>query len=210
MIVATENLTKKYKGKNVFSNLNLEIKSGQFVTIFGPSGCGKSTILNIIGLLDNKYEGDIFVCNEKNPKINGRIGRQLLRNKIAYIFQNFALIDNKDVVENLMIALEFEKLSKKEKIMKIEAVLTKVGLEDMGQKKIYQLSGGQQQRVAIARTMLKNCEIILADEPTGSLDEETRDDIIKILQSLQSEGKTIIVVSHDPKFKEYSDKIYQL
>ncbi len=210
MLIQTKQLSKKFNNEYIFKNLNIEINENKFVTIFGSSGCGKSTLLNIIGLLDNKYEGTISICNERNPNINSKKGRNLLRNKIGYIFQNFALIDDKSVYDNLMLVLEFSKINKKEKKKRIDSCLAELGLTGYGKKKVYQLSGGQQQRVAIARIMLKQCQIILADEPTGSLDEDNRDEIIEILLKLKSSGATIVVVSHDSAFKEISDKIYEL
>ena len=189
---------KKYDGKIILDGLNFKINAGEMVAITGPSGSGKSTILNMIGLLEKPDAGIINLFNAPAPKINSSKSKLLLRNKIAYLFQNYALVDNETTDYNLNIALEYVKATKTQKRqMKIDA-LSKVGLgETYLKKKIYQLSGGEQQRIAVARIILKPCELILADEPTGSLDTQNRNEIIKILQELNQSGKTIIIVTHD-------------
>ncbi len=189
---------KKYDGKTIIDGLNFEIGSGEMVAITGPSGSGKSTILNMIGLLEKPDAGTINLFGKPAPKINSAKSKLLLRNKIAYLFQNYALVDNETTDYNLNIALEYVKADKNQKRkMKIDA-LSKVGLDETYlKKKIYQLSGGEQQRIAVARIILKPCELILADEPTGSLDAQNRNEIMKILQQLNKSGKTIIIVTHD-------------
>ena len=189
---------KKYDGKIIFDGLNFKINSGEMIAITGPSGSGKSTILNMIGLLEKPDAGIINLFGKPVPKINSAKSKLLLRNKIAYLFQNYALVDNETTDYNLNIALEYVKATKTQKRqMKIDA-LNKVGLDETYlKKKIYQLSGGEQQRIAVARIILKPCELILADEPTGSLDLQNRNEIIKILQELNKSGKTIVIVTHD-------------
>ena len=189
---------KKYDGKIILDGLNFKINAGEMVAITGPSGSGKSTILNMIGLLEKPEAGIINLFGVPVPKINSAKSKLLLRNKIAYLFQNYALVDNETTDYNLNIALEYVKATKTQKRqMKIDA-LNKVGLDETYlKKKIYQLSGGEQQRIAVARIILKPCELILADEPTGSLDLQNRNEIIKILQELNKSGKTIVIVTHD-------------
>ncbi len=210
MIIKVENLYKEFNNNNILNNINLQIKKGDFVTIYGKSGCGKSTLLNIIGLLDCKYKGNIVINGVTNPKINKKSGRNILRNNMSYIFQSFALIEEETVMENLDVALEYKKISRSEKQKRKEEALKEVNLLEHKNKKVYQLSGGQQQRVAIARIILKDSDIILADEPTGSLDEKTRDEIIELLFKLNKKGKTIVIVTHDEIFKKFSDEIIEL
>lgn len=196
-VIKLINICKKYDDKVIFDNLNLEINEGEFVSIVGESGAGKSTLLNIIGLLETADSGDIIIHNVKNPKLQKRSGSILLRNNIAYLFQNYGLIDNETVLENLMISLRFRQMTKKEKIKEAQKALENVGLSGLGKKKVYKLSGGEQQRVALAKIMLKPCDIILADEPTGSLDNDNKHAVLNILKKFNEEGKTVIVVTHD-------------
>ncbi|MCD3217329.1 MULTISPECIES: putative bacteriocin export ABC transporter [Clostridium] len=196
--ISLKNITKKFGNKVIFKNFNLNIKKGDFVSIMGPSGTGKSTLLNMIGLLESKDSGDIKILDYLNPKFNSKEGVYLLRKEISYLFQNYGLVENKTVNYNLKMATHFLKLSKNEENKKIKDALSKVGLENIENEKVYSLSGGEQQRVALAKIILKPSSIILADEPTGSLDEKNRDIVLKILKKFNEDGKTIIVVTHDP------------
>lgn len=196
--ISLKNITKKFGNKVIFKNFNLNIKKGDFVSIMGPSGIGKSTLLNMIGLLESKDSGDIKILDYLNPKFNSKEGVSLLRKEISYLFQNYGLVENKTVNYNLKMATHFLKLSKNEENKKIKDALSKVGLENIENEKVYSLSGGEQQRVALAKIILKPSSIILADEPTGSLDEKNRDIVLKILKNLNKYGKTIVVVTHDP------------
>ena len=193
-IVELENVSKSYEDKNVLNNLSFKIEEGTFNVIMGASGSGKSTILNIIGLLDKATSGDVILFEQKNIRPFSMKAEQMLKNKIGYLFQNFALIENETVANNLKLALENVRGNKKEKI---SVALKEVGLEGYENKKIFKCSGGEQQRVAIARLLLKPCELILADEPTGSLDIKNREIVVKLLKNMQEQGKTIIVVSHE-------------
>ena len=197
-MIELQEVNKSYDSRKIIDGLSFEINQGEMVAITGPSGSGKSTILNMIGLLEKPDAGTINLFGKPAPKINSAKSKLLLRNKIAYLFQNYALVDNETTDYNLNIALEYVKANKIQKRkMKIDA-LSKVGLDETYlKKKIYQLSGGEQQRIAVARIILKPCELILADEPTGSLDVQNRNEIIKILQQLNQNGKTIIIVTHD-------------
>lgn len=209
-IVRINNLQKKYKDKQIFNGLNLMIMKGQITTIFGPSGVGKSTLLNIIGTLESFDDGDVNLFGMNAPKINSKQAMLLRREKISYLFQNFGLIDDQSIKQNLEIACQYMHTSKKEKQLKINKALQTVGIELDIKTKIYQLSGGEQQRIAIARLLLKPSELILADEPTGSLDFKNRNFIIKEMLNLKSKGKTIVIVTHDPEFKKISDNIVHL
>ncbi|WP_313593141.1 putative bacteriocin export ABC transporter [Leuconostoc lactis] len=209
-IVRINNLQKKYKDKQIFNGLNLMIMKGQITTIFGPSGVGKSTLLNIIGTLESFDDGDVNLFGMNAPKINSKQSMLLRREKISYLFQNFGLIDDQSIKQNLEIACQYMHTSKKEKQLKINKALQTVGIELDIKTKIYQLSGGEQQRIAIARLLLKPSELILADEPTGSLDFKNRNFIIQKMLNLKSKGKTIVIVTHDPEFKKISDNIVHL
>lgn len=206
-VVEVKNINKSYDDKVIFDKFNLMVESGTFNVIMGASGSGKSTLLNIIGLLDKADSGDVILFGEKNIKPFSLKAEKMLREKIGYLFQNFALVENETVEYNLKLALEYEKGNKKDKIK--EALKT-VGLEGYENKKIFKCSGGEQQRIAIARLLLKPCELILADEPTGSLDLENRQLVIELLKQMQQDGKTIIVVSHDPVFKEIADQVISI
>ena len=174
------------------------------VAITGPSGVGKSTLLNIIGLIDKPDSGEVIICNNKNPYNKEKLKLKLFRDNIGYLFQNYALVDNYTVSKNLDIALEYVKNKDKKRLK--EKALERVGLLDKLNNKVFELSGGEQQRVALARLMLKEKDIILADEPTGSLDEDNRDIILKLLKQLNNEGKTIVLVTHDKAVANICDR----
>ncbi|WP_131042927.1 putative bacteriocin export ABC transporter [Clostridioides difficile] len=191
------NITKFYKDKEVFNNINLEIKKGEMLAIAGKSGAGKSTILNIIGLLDKADSGKVELFGNDATNLSRRNKEILLRNKISYLFQNFALIESETISKNLDVALYYSKMNKKDKELLKLRVLKDLDLEISLNKKIYSLSGGEQQRIALARILLKPSELILADEPTGSLDSKEREKILSTLQLLNDNGKTIVIVTHD-------------
>lgn len=202
-MIEIKNLTKKFDEKIVFSNFNLTIKNEDFIIFSGPSGCGKTTLLNMIGAIEKIDNGEIIVDGIDIK--NKRNHLNYFRTKIGFLFQNFALVDNKTVKENLKFIRKDCKTS-----LSIEEVLNIVGLEDKLNKKIYTLSGGEQQRVALARLMLKKCDIILADEPTGSLDKKNAEVVINILKDLNMQGKTIILVTHDEDIKKKGNRVINL
>lgn len=208
IILRIKDLNKSYDTNHVLRNMNFELKKGVLAVLTGPSGSGKSTFLNVVGLLDTHDSGDLEYFNVKNPKPFSLEAAHLLRDKIGYLFQNFALVETKTVEENLLMSLKFVK-SKDKKEMISEA-LNYVGLNGFEKKIISQCSGGEQQRVAIARLMLKPCELILCDEPTGSLDYDNRQIIIELLLKLQKDGKTILIVSHDPEVIDIAEIHYDL
>lgn len=197
MICKLNDISKAYGSYVIFNGFNLEIDEGEMVCIKGASGSGKSTLLNLIGMFDVPDSGEIELFGKTSPKINSKDGRFLMREKIFYCFQNFALVDNESIRYNLNIPLINRHLSKKEKELNIKMALQKVGLDKNLDEKVYCLSGGEQQRVAIARAFLKNYDLVLADEPTGSLDADNRDAIMNILTDFHERGKTIVIVSHD-------------
>lgn len=197
MICKLNDISKAYGSYVIFNGFNLEIDEGEMVCIKGASGSGKSTLLNLIGMFDVPDSGEIELFGKTSPKINSKDGRFLMREKIFYCFQNFALVDNESIRYNLNIPLINRHLSKKEKELNIKMALQKVGLDKNLDEKVYCLSGGEQQRVAIARAFLKNYDLVLADEPTGSLDADNRDAVMNILTDFHERGKTIVIVSHD-------------
>ncbi|KEH94043.1 bacteriocin ABC transporter ATP-binding protein [Clostridium botulinum C/D str. BKT12695] len=197
------NVTKQFGSHTIFQNLNLSIAENDFVAILGKSGKGKTTLLNMIGCIEPITSGEINICGIKNPSVNKKSGSELLRNKISFLFQNYALVDDENVNFNLDIALRFTKGTKSEKDKLKKDALNMVGLSDYELRKVYELSGGEQQRVAIARAILKPSNIVLADEPTGSLDPENRDIVLKLLTQMNNMGKTIIVVTHDNTVANY-------
>lgn len=197
-IIDINNFTKSFGEKVIFQNFNLEIEKGDMVAIIGPSGSGKTTLLNVIGLIEPIEKQTSYLFDGKPaPKCNTKQAINMIRDNISYLFQNFALVDNYTVEQNLLLALKYVKKSKAEKKQLINNALKKVGLDAFNDQKIYEISGGEQQRVALARAILKPSKVILADEPTGSLDSKNRDEILRILKELNNEGKTIIIVTHD-------------
>lgn len=209
-MITIKNLNKSFGEKQVFTNFNCTIKNGFMTAIIGKSGSGKSTLLNMIGLLDLDYQGEILYDDVNIKKLKENKQVEFIRNNINYLFQNYALVDNETVEQNLLLALAYEKISKTEKTTKINEVLTKVDLTDFNNKKIYTLSGGEQQRIALARTIIKKGNIILADEPTGNLDEENKNQVLNILKELKKLGKTIIIVTHDLSIANECDEIIKL
>ena len=203
-----EDIKMQFNQKVLFENLDLAIEKGTINTIMGESGSGKSTLLNIIGLLLKPTTGAINILDYQNVNPNTRQAMLILRNEISYIFQNYALIENDTVKENLLLSKKYRKNFKEKEL---EESLEKVGIskEYLGHK-VCELSGGEQQRIAIARTMLKPCEIILADEPTGNLDTSNKEKIIHLFKELKKEGKTIVCVTHDEEMAKSADRIIDL
>ena len=209
-MIKINKLNKKYGNRTVFKDFGIEFEEGAFVSIYGESGSGKSTLLNIIGLLEKFDSGDVIINGRKNIGIDSKEAILMRRNEISYLFQSYALIDEMTVYDNLKLALEYRKYSKPEKDEKIREVLKYVGLSDKIKSFIYELSGGEQQRVAMARVLLHDTNIILADEPTGSLDEKNKQVILELLKKENEKGKTIIVATHDKDIKEISTKVVLL
>lgn len=202
-MIEIRQLTKSFQGKTLFENLSLTISQGDFVIFSGPSGCGKTTLLNMIGALEPIDTGTIIV--DGKDITNKRNQLAYFRTKLGFLFQNFALVDQKTVRQNLEIVQKRYRSGKA-----IEEVLTSVGLSDKINQKVFMLSGGEQQRVALARLMLKQCDIILADEPTGSLDQTNAERVMALLQELNDQGKTIILVTHDEAIKRQGKRLVEI
>lgn len=197
-LIKLEGVCKRFGEKNLFNNLSMEIEQGEFVSIMGESGAGKTTLLNIIGMLEPPDRGNVTVCGQQSSSFSSRTATLLRRNHISYLMQNYGLIDTETVKYNLSISVRFKKLSKAKKKQLYSSALERVGLPGYEKRKIYTLSGGEQQRIALAKIMVKSPQLILADEPTGSLDARNRDIVLAMLRQLNEEGKTIVVVTHDP------------
>lgn len=207
-IVKLENISKSYYQHNVFHDFSLEIDEGEFIIISGKSGSGKSTLCNIIGLLDKPDQGKVFIKDQEIDYKDSKIAKLLSKN-ISYLFQNFALIDNKTVGYNLELVYPSKKERKNNRKL-IEEKLSEVGMEGTYDKYIYECSGGQQQRVAIARLLLKQGDIIICDEPTGSLDEENKMMVMNLICDMHKRGKTIIMVTHDKTLYSYAKRVVMI
>ena len=207
-IVKLENISKSYYQHNVFHDFSLEIDEGEFIIISGKSGSGKSTLCNIIGLLDKPDQGKVFIKNQEIDYKDSKVAKLLSKN-ISYLFQNFALIDNKTVGYNLELVYPSKKERKNNRKL-IEEKLSEVGMEGTYDKYIYECSGGQQQRVAIARLLLKQGDIIICNEPTGSLDEENKMLVMNLICDLYKKGKTIIMVTHDKTLYSYAKRVIMI
>ena len=207
-IVKLKTISKSYYQHNVFHDFNLEIDEGEFIIISGKSGSGKSTLYNIIGLLDKPDQGKVFIKDQEIDYKDSKIAKLLSKN-ISYLFQNFALIDNKTVGYNLELVYPSKKERKNNRKL-IEEKLSEVGMEGTYDKYIYECSGGQQQRVAIARLLLKQGDIIICDEPTGSLDEENKMLVMNLICDLHKKGKTIIMVTHDKTLYSYAKRVIMI
>lgn len=208
--VKVRNLAKSFNDKRVLEEISFDINLGEMVAITGKSGRGKSTLLNIIGLITDKESGEVWHFGKKDIKSSSHAAILMRRNKIGYLFQNYGLVEEETVFWNLNLALQYKKLSKKEKNLKVEEVLKYVGLEELINYPVYKLSGGEQQRIAMARIILQESDLVLADEPTGSLDAENRDLILSLLLKLKEQGKAIMIVTHDSYVATRCDRIIEL
>lgn len=214
-IITIEDITKTYKTKKrdveVLKNIDLTFSLGKFYAIMGPSGSGKSTLFNILGLVDTPSSGTYKINGIDTTKLTDKSSSIIRMNNIGFVFQDFNLDPYLNALENVMMPLYLNKKIKKEDREKnSKDILTKLNLENRLEHFPNELSGGEAQRVAIARALVNNPNIILADEPTGNLDEELETEIFKILKSLTKENKCVIVVSHSSKIKEYADVVYTL
>lgn len=205
------NVTKKFGKRYIFKNLNLSVEDGEFISIVGPSGCGKSTLLNMIGLLESSDAGQIKLKGKEIPKIESNGATMLRRNTINYLFQSFALITDMTVYHNLFLAMNFSNITTKEKDTRIDEILKNVHLEEFKDEKVNTLSGGEQQRVALARTILKPGDIILADEPTGSLDSAAAEIAFNLIKDLSKQyRKTVMMVTHSKDLANQADRIINI
>lgn len=214
-LIRLKDINKHYpsdnKRINILHHLNLDIYSGEFIMIMGKSGSGKTTLLNILGFLDKFNEGE-YLFKEQNVTNLNEKQRSIFRNEnIGFIFQQFNLIETLNVYQNVELPMVYKgSYTREERKKIIEEKLRIVGLADKIYRKPSQLSGGQQQRIAIARALVNDAEIIFADEPTGALDSETCDEVMELLASLNKQGKTILMVTHDHDLLKYATRIITL
>jgi lipoprotein ABC transporter, ATP-binding protein len=209
--ISVQNVSKQFGSREIFKDLSFDIEENEFVALVGPSGSGKSTILNMIGLLDAVDSGKILINGKVLPKVNSQLAVHYRRNVINYLFQSNALISTSSVKDNLMLAMTFLNFSRQEKEQRIKETLEFVGLQNRLNSKINELSGGEQQRIAIVRAILKPGDIVLADEPTGSLDPEMSQKAFDLIRTLRDQfGKTILVVTHNMEQARQCDRIISL
>ncbi len=213
MIKITD-LVKVYRTEEVettaLNKLSLEVKEGEFVSIMGASGCGKSTLLNIIGLLDAPNDGSYLFDGTEVAKFNEKERAGLRKANIGFVFQNFNLIDELSVYENVELPLIFNKVKSSERKKRVTEILERIGIAHRAKHFPLQLSGGQQQRVAVARALVTNPKLILADEPTGNLDSKSGNDVMELLTELHASGATIIMVTHSSYDAQFSSRVITL
>jgi putative ABC transport system ATP-binding protein len=208
------NMYKVYRTEEVetvaLNGVNIEVAQGDFVAIMGPSGCGKSTLLNIIGMLDNPSEGDYFFFDENVAPYTESQRAAIRKQNIGFIFQSFNLIDELSVAENIELALLYHNMPAAERKRRVTEVMDRMGIAHRANHMPSQLSGGQQQRVAVARAVVGDQPLILADEPTGNLDSVHGQEVMELLRSLNNEGTTIVMVTHSPAHADYAHRAINL
>ena len=210
MIITVDNVNKTYKNGSlelqVLKNISFKVDKGEFLAIMGSSGSGKSTMMNILGCLDNQYEGRYILDGIDISKSTENELSEIRNKKIGFIFQSFNLLPRLTALENVELPLVYSSVPKEERHKRANELLEMVGLKERTHHRPNELSGGQRQRVAIARALVNNPSIILADEPTGNLDSKSEEEIIEILQKLNKMGKTIVIVTHEPNIGEIAQR----
>ena len=213
-MIQLHDLSKVYRTADVettaLNSVNLEIEAGEFIAIMGPSGCGKSTLLNVLGMLDTPSSGTYRFLDQE---VSGRSERELAgirKASIGFIFQSFNLIDELSVRENVMLPLLYQKVPAAEREQTVREVLERVNIAHRADHRPQQLSGGQQQRVAVARAVVTTPKLILADEPTGNLDTTNGEEVLNLLNQLNEEGTTIIMVTHDQSHADHASRIVNM
>lgn len=210
-VLTLKNITKTYAGKvpyTALKNINIEVKKGEFIAVMGPSGSGKSTLLNIISTMDKPTNGEVTL-NSKNPhNLKGEELANFRRNELGFVFQNFNLLDTLTVKENIVLPLTLNGVSVSEMDRKVIEVAKKLGIEKILDKRTFEISGGQAQRTAIARGIINNPSILLADEPTGNLDSKSTDDVMDLFTKINKENQmTTLMVTHEPYTASYCSKV---
>ena len=213
-MIKTVNLQKIFRTEEVqtlaLTNVNIEVSEGEFVAIMGPSGCGKSTLLNILGLLDNPTGGEYYLNGTEVSRYTESQRTDLRKGVIGFVFQSFNLIDELNVYENVELPLLYMGIPAAERKKRVEDALERMGMMHRVKHFPQQLSGGQQQRTAIARAVVANPKLILADEPTGNLDSKNGREVMELLQELHRDGTTIVMVTHSQHDADYADRIIHL
>ena len=213
-MIRTNNLTKVFTTEEMettaLNELNLEINNGEFVSIMGPSGCGKSTLLNVLGLLDTPSSGEYYLLDEEVSGYSERERADCRKRNLGFVFQSFNLIDELTVFENVELPLFYLKVPGSERKQRVDAMLEQMGIAHRRNHYPQLLSGGQQQRVAVSRAIIANPKVILADEPTGNLDSSHGNEVMTILADLNSQGTTIVMVTHSPTYAEWGNRTIHL
>ena len=214
-ILTIDHISKYYNldGTNqerALNDVTLEIAPGKITAIYGPSGCGKTSLLSIISGLDSQYQGNLYFKNQNMRDFSERDLTYFRKAHIGFVFQNFNLIPHQSVLENVKMHLYVKNMTDKEMAEIAERELTRLGIGDFIKKNVKQLSGGQKQRVAIARALVNNPEMIVADEPTGSLDSQSQENVLEIFKELAEAGKTVIIVTHNPEVADYADVVIEM
>ena len=213
-MILIKELIKVYRTEEIettaLNKLSLSVEKGEFVSIMGASGCGKSTLLNIIGLLDAPNEGSYLFDDTEVAKFSEKERAILRKANIGFIFQNFNLIDELSVYENVELPLIYNKVKASERKKQVEEILQRIGIAHRAKHYPLQLSGGQQQRVAVARALVTNPKLILADEPTGNLDSKSGNDVMELLAELHASGATIVMVTHSSYDAQFSSRVITL
>jgi putative ABC transport system ATP-binding protein len=211
IVIELKQLTKRYDDEagvfDALKGIDLKVEKGEFVSIIGPSGSGKSTLMNILGLLDRPTKGKYLLDGQDTNQFNNKQLARFRRDKIGFVFQNFNLMPRLNLMQNVELPLIYKRIRPKLRREKVKEVLTSVGLGDKLSNRPNRLSGGQIQRAAIARALINQPSIILADEPTGNLDSKTGIDIMELLKKLNDSGSTIVVVTHNPEVSAYANRI---
>ncbi len=202
-MIEITNLCKRYKDKVLFDHFNLSVEDGAFTVIYGKSGCGKTTLLNMLGAIEPYDDGKILVNGIDVGKKRNK--QRYLRSEVGFLFQNFALVDHDTVLQNLQMVRRENRTD-----ISFSEALERVGMQGYEHKKVYQLSGGEQQRIALARLMVKKCRLVLADEPTGSLDKENAMNVIRLLDEMRRLGRSVVVVTHSDWFEKTATQIVLL
>lgn len=213
-LISLDNLTRVFRTEQLettaLNAINLNIQAGDFVAIMGPSGCGKSTLLSILGMLDSPTSGAYQFKGHDIARYNERKLADLRKSELGFVFQSFNLIDELSVRENVELPLQYLGMPKQERRERAEAILKRMNIDHRGEHRPIQLSGGQQQRVAVARALVINPAVILADEPTGNLDSKNSDDVMQLLRQLNKEGTTIVMVTHSEHEARYASRIVRM
>ena len=213
-MLSMRELSRVYRTDTVettaLDKIDLDIADGEFVAIMGPSGCGKSTLLNVIGMLDSPTSGSYVFNGQEVAGLPESQLADIRKKNIGFIFQSFNLIDELSVRENVELALLYHDIPASERRQRVEAVMDKVGIAHRAKHRPSQLSGGQQQRVAVARAVVGEPKLILADEPTGNLDTQHGEEVMRMLQKLNAEGSTIVMVTHSPAHADYAGRVVNM
>ena len=213
-LIEIDGVTKRYKlGEQIvyaLNGVNLNIARGEYTALMGPSGSGKSTLMNIIGCLDSPTEGTFFLNNKEVSKMSDSALSEVRNTEIGFVFQTFNLLNRLNAIENVSLPLVYAGIPKKERDERAKEVLDKVGLGDRSSHKPNELSGGQRQRVAVARALINNPSILLADEPTGNLDTQTSHEIMALFEEIHSAGNTIVLVTHEEDIAQHAKRIIRL